>query len=60
MNKKFWKSKELWLVSLGLVNYGLNYFSLPSFEPSPEFYAALLLVLGVLRVWFTEAKLSWK
>lgn len=58
MTKSFWKSKELWVVALGALNYVLNYFSLPSLEPTPELYGALLVLVGALRLWFTKAKLT--
>jgi hypothetical protein len=61
MNSKAWyTSKELWLVFLGVANYFLNRWSLPSFEPTPEFYTSLVVVLGVLRAFFTEARIAWK
>lgn len=58
MNKKIWyKSKEVWVVGLGILNAVLNHFGLPSFNPTPEFYSSLLVVIGVLRTFFTESRL---
>ncbi len=59
-SKVFWQSKEIWVVALGVFNYILHFFGLPSFEPSAEFYGALLIVMGALRLWWTSAKLSFK
>ena len=57
-NKVFWKSKELWVVFLALLNLGLNKFGLPSFEASEEFWAAIMFVIGVLRSYSTSARLT--
>ena len=57
MTKSIFTSKEIWLVALGILNYILNKLGLPSFDPTPEFYSALLLVLGALRIWWTNAGL---
>ena len=60
MQKPFWESRELWVVFLGLVNFGLNRFGLPSFEPTPEFHAALLVVIGGLRAFFTKTAVKFR
>ena len=59
MDKSFLTSKELWLVALAILNIVLNQFGLPSFEPTPEFYGAVLVVVFVLRGWFTKAGIKW-
>jgi hypothetical protein len=56
--KMWYDSKEIWVAVFGIGNYLLNYFGLPSFEPTPAFYTALITVLGALRLWFTESKLA--
>jgi hypothetical protein len=56
--KPFWESKELWVVALGLLNLLLDKFGYPSFDPTPEFYAAILTLLGILRAFFTKATLT--
>lgn len=58
--KVWYTSKEIWVVGLGLLNLLLNWFKLPSIDPSPEFYAAIMLIVGILRTWFTDARLVWK
>ena len=58
--KAFWTSKELWLVFLALTNLALNKYGLRSFEPTQEFYGAVLLIIGTLRVWFTDSRLTLK
>ena len=47
------------MVFLALLNTALNYFGLPSFDPSPEFYGAVLVVVGVLRGFYTNSVLAW-
>jgi len=53
-------SKEIWILGIGLLNLALGALSLPSIEPTPEFYGALLIVVAVLRVWFTKTALHFK
>mgnify|MGYP001605022565 CR=1 FL=1 len=53
--KSVFLSKEVWVIFLGVLNVVFNKIGLPSFEPTPEFYTAVLMVIGVLRVWFTKA-----
>lgn len=55
--KSVFLSKEMWVISLGILNYILNQFGLPSFEPTPEFFSALLIIIGTLRVWWTNSGL---
>lgn len=58
--KPFFSSKELYVVFFGILNLAFSKYGLPSIEPSPELYSALLIVMGVLRAFYTEAKLSFK
>ena len=58
--KVWYTSKEIWVVGLGLLNLAFNYFHLPSIDPSPEFYGAVMLIMGILRTWFTDARLVWR
>ena len=57
--KRWYESREIWVVVLYLVNFGLNQFGLSPFEPTAEFNAGVVVVLGVLRGWFTSARIEW-
>lgn len=57
--KPFWTSKELWLVGIGVANYLLNSFGYPSFEPTPEIYTALLVLIAAVRGWLTQSGIRW-
>jgi len=54
----WYQSKEMWIVIVGIVNYILNQFGLPSFDPTPEFYGALLVIVGAIRLWFTKKPIA--
>ena len=59
-NTKIWyQSKEMWIVMLGILNYLLAKFGLPSFEPTAEFYGSLMVVMGALRAYWTSSRLVW-
>lgn len=58
--KPIYKSKEIWVVIIAVINYVFNSFGLPSIEPTPELLAAIIVALGALRMLVTETKLSLK
>ena len=58
--KPAYLSKELWVLGIGLLNMVSNRFGYPSIEPTTELYGAVLVLVGVLRVFFTNSKLTWK
>ena len=60
MTKSIFKSKEVWVAVIGLLNYGLAGIGWPSIEPTPELLAAIIGALLAIRVLFTETKLSLK
>ena len=59
ITKPFWTSKELWLVAIGVLNFAFDKIGWPSIEPTPELYASLLVLIGVVRAWFTNAGVRW-
>ena len=56
--KSFYTSKELWVLGLALLNYVGSNYGLAVVEPTPELFASILLIVGVLRVFFTNSKLT--
>ena len=57
--KAWYTSKEIWVAIFGVVNYFLNWLGWPSFEPTAEFYGALVIVMGAIRAYWTDSKLGW-
>lgn len=58
-NKVWYKSKELIVLIAGLLNTVLNSFGLPSFDLTPEFIGALLLVVATFRTFSTKTKIKF-
>ena len=58
--KPLYKSKEVWIGVLAIVNVIFSYFGMPSVEPTPELLSAIIGVLVAIRVLYTETKLSLK
>lgn len=60
MEKPFYKSKEVWVGVVAVLNLALNATGYPSIDPSPEFYTAIIGLLVAFRLFLTETKLSLK
>lgn len=59
-SKPWYESKELLVLFAGLLNTILNKYGLPSFELTPEFVGALVLVVATFRAFFTKTKVSFR
>lgn len=57
-NKAFYTSKELWVIGLGLLNQLGSRYGFAAVEPTPELYASILVIVGVIRMFFTNSKLT--
>jgi hypothetical protein len=57
-NKPFYKSKEVWIGVIAVLNLGLSAGGYPAIDPSPEFYSAIIGLMVAIRLFLTEAKLS--
>ena len=58
--KPFYTSKEVWIGVIAILNIVFNLIGLPSIEPTPEFYGALIGLIVAVRVFVTQSKLSLK
>lgn len=56
--KPFYKSKEVWVVILTIMNTVSYYAGGPAIEPTPELLTAIIGAVGAIRVLLTETKLA--
>ena len=57
-SKVWFKSKEVWVGIVYLLNMLFNALGWPSIEPTPEFYTTVISLIVALRLFWTETKLS--
>lgn len=58
--KPFWKSREVWVLGVMMLNQVLAWTGSPVIEPTPEFYTAGIALVSAIRIFLTETKLSFK
>lgn len=56
--KRWYKSKELWMAVFPVVNIILRSLDLPSIELTEGFYAGWIALIGATRLFFTKTKLT--